>query len=38
MEIVKDPGNDHEAILTHMVETYEVLLFRTCYMYLRDRD
>lgn len=38
MEIVKDPGNDHEATLTHMVETYEVLLFRTCYMYLRDRD
>ena len=38
MEIVKDPGYDHEAILTHMVETYEVLLFRTCYMYLRDRD
>ena len=38
MEIVKDPGNDHEAILTHLVETYEVLLFRTCYMYLRDRD
>ncbi len=37
MEIVKDPGNDHEAILTHLVETYEVLLFRTCYMYLRDR-
>lgn len=38
MEIVKDPGNDHEAILTHLVETYEVLLFRTCYMYLRDRE
>ena len=38
MEIVKDPGNDHEAILTHMVETYEVLLFRTCYMYLRDKE
>lgn len=37
MEIVKDPGNDHEVLLTHMVETYEVLLFRTCYMYLRDR-
>ena len=38
MEIVKDPGNDHEAILTHLVETYEGLLFRTCYMYLRDRE
>ncbi len=37
MEIVKDPGNDHEVLLTHMVETYEVLLFRTCYMYLCDR-
>lgn len=44
MEIVKDPGNDqslaanHEALLTHMVETYEVSLFRTCYMYLRDKE
>ena len=44
MEIVKDPGNDQslaanqEALLTHMVETYEVSLFRTCYMYLRDKE
>lgn len=38
MEIVKDPGNDHAQLLTHMVETYEVLLFRTCYMYLRDKE
>ncbi len=38
MEVVKDPDNDHEARLTHMVETYEVSLFRTCYMYLRDRE
>ena len=38
MEIVKDPGNDHEVLLTHMVETYEVSLFRTCYMYLRDKE
>ncbi len=38
MEIVKDLCNDHEAVLTHMVENYEVLLFRTCYIYLRDRE
>lgn len=44
MEIVKDPDNSqritatHEALLTHMVETYEISLFRTCYMYLRDKE
>ena len=38
MDIVKDPDNDREALLTHMVKTYEVSLFRTCYMHLRDRE
>lgn len=38
MEIVKDPDNGYEAALTHMVETYEVPLLRTCYMYLRDKE
>ena len=37
MEIVKGPSNSHEAMLAHMVAQYEVMLLRTCYMYLRDR-
>lgn len=37
MEIVKGPDNDRVQTLTSMVQQYEVPLFRTCYMILRDR-
>ncbi len=37
MELVKGPNNSHEEKLAHMVAQYEVMLLRTCYMYLRDK-
>lgn len=37
MDVVKDPDNRHEQMLTAMVEQYEAPLFRTCYMVLKDR-
>lgn len=37
MEFVKGPNNSHEEMLAHMVAQYEVMLLRTCYMYLHDQ-
>lgn len=38
MEIDGKVEIDREASLTYLVEKYEVTLFRTCYMDLRDRE
>lgn len=37
MEFVKGPTDSHEEMLAHMVAEYEVILLRTCYMYLHDK-
>lgn len=37
MEIVKGPNNSHEETLARLVAQYEVMLLRTCYMYLHDK-
>lgn len=37
MEQVKGPTYSREEMLAHMVAEYEVVLLRTCYMYLRDK-
>ena len=37
MEFVKGPTDSHEEMLAHMVAQYEVILLRTCYMYLHDK-
>ena len=37
MAFVKGPNNSHEEMLAHMVAQYEVMLLRTCYMYLHDQ-
>ncbi len=37
MEFVKGPTYSHEEMLAHMVAEYEVILLRTCYMYLHDK-
>lgn len=37
MELVKGPTYSHEEMLAHMVAEYEVILLRTCYMYLHDK-
>ncbi len=37
MEVVTGPDISHEEMLAQLVAQYEVLLLRTCYMYLRDR-
>lgn len=37
MEFVTGPNNSREEMLAHMVAQYEVMLLRTCYMYLRDK-
>ena len=37
MELVKGPTYSHEEMLAHMVAQYEVVLLRTCYMYLHDK-
>lgn len=37
MELVKGPTYSHEEMLAHMVAQYEVILLRTCYMYLHDK-
>ncbi len=38
MEVVKDPGNDHDQIIVDMVNQYQGLLLRMCYVYLRDQE
>lgn len=37
MEFVKGPTYSREEMLAHMVAQYEVILLRTCYMYLHDK-
>ena len=37
MEFVKGLTDSHEEMLAHMVAEYEVILLRTCYMYLHDK-
>lgn len=37
MEFVQGPTYSHEEMLAHMVAEYEVILLRTCYMYLHDK-
>ena len=37
MEFVKGPTDSREEMLAHMVAEYEVILLRTCYMYLHDK-
>ena len=37
MELLKDQTYSHEEMLTYLVAEYEVILLRTCYMYLHDK-
>ena len=37
MEFVKGPTDSREEMLAHMVAEYEVIVLRTCYMYLHDK-
>lgn len=32
MEVVKDPGNDRDQVLVQMVNQYQGLLLRMCYI------
>lgn len=36
MEVVKDPGNDRDQVLVQMVNQYQGLLLRMCYIQLHD--
>ena len=38
MEVVKDPGNNRDQVLVQMVNQYQGLLLRMCYIYLRDME
>lgn len=38
MEVVKDPGNDRDQVLVQMVNQYQGLLLRMCYISLRDME
>ena len=38
MEVVKDPGNDRDQVLVQIVNQYQELLLRMCYIYLRDME
>ncbi len=38
MEVVKDPDNDRDQALIQMVNQYQGLLLRMCYIYLRDME
>lgn len=38
MEVVKDPGNDRDQELVRMVNQYQGLLLRMCYVYLQDME
>lgn len=37
MEFVKGPTDSYDEMLAHLVAQYEVILLRTCYMYLHDK-
>lgn len=38
MEVVKDPDNDRDQVLVQLVNQYQGLLLRMCYIYLRDME
>lgn len=38
MEVVRNPDNDRDQVLVQMVNQYQGLLLRMCYMYLRDLE
>ncbi len=38
MEVVKDLGNDRDRMMIQMVDQYQGLLLRMCYVYLRDME
>ena len=37
-EVVKDPGNNHDQIIIDLVNQYQGMLLRMCYVYLRDQE
>ena len=38
MEVVKDPDNSRDQVLVQMVNQYQGMLLRMCYVYLRDME
>ena len=38
MDVVKDPDNNRDQALERMVDKYQGLLLRMCYVYLRDME
>ena len=38
MEVVKDPDNSRDRELIQMVNRYQGILLRMCYVYLRDME
>ena len=37
-EVVKDPGNNRDQIIIDLVDQYQGMLLRMCYVYLRDQE
>ena len=37
-EVVKDPGNNRDQIIIDLVDQYQGMLLRMCYVYLRDME
>lgn len=37
-EVVKDPDNNHDQIIIDLVNQYQGMLLRMCYVYLRDQE
>ena len=37
-EVVKDPGNNRDQIIIDLVNYYQGMLLRMCYVYLRDQE
>ncbi len=37
-EVVKDPGNNRDQIIIDLVNQYQGMLLRMCYVYLRDQE
>ena len=38
MEVVKDPDNNRDQVLVQLVNQYQGMLLRMCYVYLRDME
>ena len=38
MEVVKDPDNNRDQVLVRLVNQYQGMLLRMCYVYLRDME